>query len=225
MKPSEATAVLAVAASFDRRTVGEADARAWAIVLEGVEPQDARDAVIEHYTESREFVFPADVLAIVRRRVREKSRDLPPVTPPRDLADNPKAEIAWTRVWQDAVLAGHTHDRARTIANNQFGIDEGEPLAIGSNEVDAALTNFRDAAAKSKPAMKPKPAIQRTPARWAADRGLQILDPDGWRDAGLDHREPCTRAVYLDLIRTSTTGPFFRETEVKHTTESEAETA
>lgn len=68
MNRSEAATLLAITASFDRRTVGDADVIAWAAALESFPFAEARDAVVEHFTNSTEWLMPAHVTAIVRAR-------------------------------------------------------------------------------------------------------------------------------------------------------------
>jgi hypothetical protein len=58
--------LLAVAASFDRRTIGEADSEAWESAVGDLSFDDARAAVIAHYRETRDWVMPSDV----RQRVK-----------------------------------------------------------------------------------------------------------------------------------------------------------
>jgi len=66
MNRAEAATLLAITASFDRRTVGDADVIAWAAALELFPFAECRDAVVEHYTNSTEWLMPAHVTAIVR---------------------------------------------------------------------------------------------------------------------------------------------------------------
>lgn len=130
MTPSEAGQVLTVASGYDNRTVGTDEMILWAEALPGVRLEDARRAVIQHYTASTDWLKPAHINTIVGAWNRERARAVPPVDPPRELADDPRTEAAWVRAWQDAHIAGHTADRAREIANRQFGVDEDEQRAI-----------------------------------------------------------------------------------------------
>ncbi|WP_327047270.1 hypothetical protein OG320_05095 [Microbispora sp. NBC_01189] len=90
MNPSEAAVLLGIAAAFDRRTVGEVDARAWAEALADVALDDARAAVVEHYRESARWLMPADVRTRVKamRRARLEREVLP--APPAELCDDVK---------------------------------------------------------------------------------------------------------------------------------------
>lgn len=70
MTPADAAELLTLAAAFDRRTVGEADARAWAAALNSMPlDDDAREAVARHYSETSDWLTPAHVRA-VRSRIR-----------------------------------------------------------------------------------------------------------------------------------------------------------
>lgn len=74
MTPADAAEILGTAAAFDRRTVGKADAHAWADALEGIRFEDAIEAVKHHYATSREFIYPSDVIATVKAVRAERVR-------------------------------------------------------------------------------------------------------------------------------------------------------
>lgn len=70
MTPAEAAELLAHCAAFDRRTIGEADARAWARALHDVPlDDDTRGAVAEHYGHTDQWITAAQVRAM-RARIR-----------------------------------------------------------------------------------------------------------------------------------------------------------
>jgi hypothetical protein len=71
MSPADAARILAVAAIYDRRTVGEADAMAWADALSDKDPRECAEAVREHYRDSTAWCMPAHIRAIVERRRRD----------------------------------------------------------------------------------------------------------------------------------------------------------
>jgi hypothetical protein len=73
MNRSDAATLLAVAASFDRRTVGKADAAAWAVILADVSFEEAQAAVVAHYAERSEWLMPSHIIALIKDR-----RGLPP---------------------------------------------------------------------------------------------------------------------------------------------------
>lgn len=72
MTPSGAARVLAAAASIDKRTVGEADAIAWAKTLAWLEPADCIEAVALHYRRTDEYLMPSHIRAIARRILTDR---------------------------------------------------------------------------------------------------------------------------------------------------------
>jgi len=83
MTDDEVVDLLTLMASFDRRTVGDADVDAWLMAVGDLPFEDAKVAVVKHYRESREWLMPADVRRAVRaiREERIKVRPLPAPTP------------------------------------------------------------------------------------------------------------------------------------------------
>lgn len=75
MNPGDVSRVLAKAAAYDQRTVGEADVLAWHEVLSDIEFADALVAVAKHYAENTERIMPAHVrrLAIEIDRSRRRA--------------------------------------------------------------------------------------------------------------------------------------------------------
>jgi hypothetical protein len=67
MTPEETGQLLGTCAAYDRRTVGEADVIAWFRVLGDLPYTGCEAAVIAHYTDSSDWIMPADI----RRRVRQ----------------------------------------------------------------------------------------------------------------------------------------------------------
>lgn len=132
MNIADASALLTFASAGDNRNVTREASLIWSEALDAnITLADARQAIVSHFANSGDYLKPAHVNSIVRGWQRDRARDLPPLIPPRDLADNPQREIEWSRVWGDAFIAGHTEDSSRAIANRQFGITEDEPpLAI-----------------------------------------------------------------------------------------------
>jgi hypothetical protein len=73
MTLDETIDLLATCAAYDRRTVGKTDAIAWHAVVKDLPFEYAQQAVFAHYSESREFIMPADVRTRVRRRQRDEA--------------------------------------------------------------------------------------------------------------------------------------------------------
>lgn len=72
MGPAEAGILLAFAAVYDNRSVTDAAGAAWAEILADVSLNDARRAVVIHYSTRREWLMPADVIGIARRLRNER---------------------------------------------------------------------------------------------------------------------------------------------------------
>ena len=89
MTPSETAILLAMAAAFDSRTVGETDVMAWHAVLEDLPLEDCEAAVLAWYREHRERLMPSDVRhavkAIRRDRIERDGGTEPPDADPDDV--------------------------------------------------------------------------------------------------------------------------------------------
>ena len=94
MTLEETIDLLTVAAAYDKRTAGKADAIAWHAAAGDLDFADSRAAVVAHYSEGTEWLMPAHVrrrvLAIRHRRLQDT--EIPP--PPVELLDNPAAYSA-----------------------------------------------------------------------------------------------------------------------------------
>lgn len=67
MTPGDVGRVLAKAAAFDQRTVGEADVLAWAEVIGDLDAADALEAVSRHYGETDRRLMPVHIRDQARR--------------------------------------------------------------------------------------------------------------------------------------------------------------
>lgn len=74
MTPADASELLTIAAAFDRRTIGKADAIAWADALQGLDVADCGDAIRDHFRDSTEYLMPAHVRRGVQRIRDERIR-------------------------------------------------------------------------------------------------------------------------------------------------------
>ena len=105
MTPNEIIDLLSVIATYDQRTVGQSDVEAWLDIAEDEHwtyPL-ARRAVREYHRRGagKPRITPAaisDKLAELRTTIRQRVVRTD-VTPPRELADDPAAEIAWKRAY------------------------------------------------------------------------------------------------------------------------------
>lgn len=78
MKPGDAARVLAKAAAFDQRTIGEADIAAWYEALADLDAADALAAVTRHYAESDKRLMPVHVRTHaldIRRDRQQRERE------------------------------------------------------------------------------------------------------------------------------------------------------
>ncbi|WP_213452870.1 hypothetical protein [Rhizomonospora bruguierae] len=92
MNVAEAAAVLAKAAAFDRRTVGDADILAWHEILADVAVDDALAAVAAHYRDTRDWLMPSDVIRLARKvRAERRERSEALALPSRFEADPARA--------------------------------------------------------------------------------------------------------------------------------------
>lgn len=100
MTPDEVIDLLSLAAGFDQRTVGHDDVRAWGLIANEDDwtlPLACR-ALVEHAKIDPMPARPAHIKAIidgVRKKIRAQFTE--DVCPPRELADDPRAEIEWRR--------------------------------------------------------------------------------------------------------------------------------
>ncbi|MFE0762596.1 zinc finger domain-containing protein [Streptomyces smyrnaeus] len=116
MTPADAAELLTLAAAFDRRTVGEADARAWAAALHAMPlDQDARDAVGRHYAETDRWLTPAHVRA-QRAKIRAERVERANVVDDGHPDETPAQYLARRRALTRAVADGRIAPQTATQA-------------------------------------------------------------------------------------------------------------
>jgi hypothetical protein len=79
MNLEQAGAVLAKAAAFDNRTIGDANLLAWHEILGDLDVDDCLDAISQHHRESTDYLMPAHVRRIalkLRKDRNEQQRQL-----------------------------------------------------------------------------------------------------------------------------------------------------
>jgi hypothetical protein len=147
--------VLAKAAAYDRRTVGEADIMAWHEAIGDLDVVDALQAVAAHYRDSTDWLMPAHVRRIAAdmdrgRRLAERQAaaeaERRPVAPPvttdrsREVRDAVRAilpkgdpdKLRWGhKQWRE--LIRDEQRRREAIANPDFA---GYPRAVEPSEVE-----------------------------------------------------------------------------------------
>lgn len=103
MHRTEIVDLLSLIATYDQRTVGQADVEAWFTIAEAAEWSFdlAQRAVVEYHVRGgdKPRIKPGhitDALDRVRETVRRTVLNVE-LLPPRELADDPRAEIEWRR--------------------------------------------------------------------------------------------------------------------------------
>lgn len=97
---ADAYELLAVAQTFDRRTVGDFDAEAWRRAMHGLQLEDAKQAIVEHFTTSTDWLMPAHVRQGVMRIRRDRLERAPYAVPDAD----PDDPIAYQRALRDGIV-------------------------------------------------------------------------------------------------------------------------
>ena len=106
MRESEAAELLIKCAAFDQRTIGEADALAWAEVLDDLRLSDALAAVSAHYVASRDRITVFDVRAGVKGIRETRLAEASEPIPPHELVDDPDAYLEWMRYARARIADG-----------------------------------------------------------------------------------------------------------------------
>jgi hypothetical protein len=107
MKPTEAAALLTIAAAFDNRKPDADQAKAWALALHDANFDDCRTAIVEHYRTTREWLMPSDVRSGVRRIRDRRFAEYGPIVPPADLDPDDSAALKrWLREATKAIGDG-----------------------------------------------------------------------------------------------------------------------
>ena len=134
MTPTEAAALLTIAAAYDNRKPDADQAKAWAMALDGLGFEDCRDVVVEHYRKSREWLMPADVFAGVRRIRYERIERFGYITPPPEL--DFAEEQAYIKHIRERVAAGE-------LTREQYDADLRAKGLTGDREHPALERVFR----------------------------------------------------------------------------------
>lgn len=143
MTTDEVIDLLTFMASYDRRTVGEADVKAWYLAIGDLSFGDAMGAVAKHYgRDSTDWMMPKHVRDGVKAiRAERVARSVIPAPSP-DLTDDPRAyQRALTEGIKRAAdgLAPPAERAALPAAAGPELVREGRPPV----SLRAALTDFR----------------------------------------------------------------------------------
>ncbi len=112
MNKSGASTVLAFAAGYDKRTIGSADANAWALALPDVTIDDARGAVVQYYRDNTRPIMPGNITAILKA---EAAKAPPLPLPPRSLPPDPGQALRGKAL----VAQAEAKSRAATAARRE----------------------------------------------------------------------------------------------------------
>jgi hypothetical protein len=127
---ADAYELLAVAQSFDRRTVGDFDAESWRRAMHGLDLDDCKQAIVEHFTLSTDWLMPAHVRHGVMRIRRDRLERTKEYEPPDADPDDP---ITYQRALQAGIrrTADGLADRDMTAIEGTFReVPKASPLAI-----------------------------------------------------------------------------------------------
>lgn len=110
MNEEEVGILLIMAASFDRRTIGETDVIAWHRLLGDHRFEDAKEALERHFASSREWLMPFDVIEGIKTIRAERRtayvREHGVLMMPQGLT--PEQELVVRRDWERQVGDGAT---------------------------------------------------------------------------------------------------------------------
>lgn len=124
MKPTEAAALLTIAAAFDNRKPDADQAKAWAMALDGLRFEDCREVIVAHYRKSRDWLMPVDIVTGVKRLRAQRLADFGPIPAPKGI--DPDDTETYTR----ARLEMQTR-----IADGDLVREDDEPVALPARDV------------------------------------------------------------------------------------------
>ena len=118
MTPAEAQVLLSMASAFDNRKPDADAARAWSAALDGLRFDDCRDALIEHYKTSTDYLMPVLIRTAVRRIRAKRIAEAGPLTPPPNLS--PVETCRWLAGARSAVGDGMSADEVTTTHGGEL---------------------------------------------------------------------------------------------------------
>lgn len=142
MTPAEAAALLTVAAAFDNRKPDADQAHAWAMTLDDMRFIDCREAIVDHYRGSKEWLMPADVRDKVKKLRHERIRAYGVIYPPAHI--DPDDTLAIQR---------HERDMRRQIADGEITnpTPELEIPPLSDAELEERMKEIRAELARRRP--------------------------------------------------------------------------
>jgi hypothetical protein len=140
VKPADVARVLAKAAAYDQRTVGQADVMAWHEVLADFDFADSLAAVARHYAEHTERLMPAHV----RRLAIEIDRDR------RRAARERREESERLAIEADPTRRDRSAEVRALIATLRDSLPDGDPDKLHRPEL-IEWERQRERAARAEP--------------------------------------------------------------------------
>jgi len=138
MKPTEAAALLTIAAAFDNRKPDADQAHAWALALDGLRFDDCRTVIVEHYRRTRDWLMPSNVVDGVRRIRDQRIRDYGPIPAPAGLDPDDSGALArYIRETERAIGDGTLVPEPPAEFEVRDVIAELGHIGHGINETDA----------------------------------------------------------------------------------------
>lgn len=115
MNNSEAVALVGYLSRAGLLQALEGQGPVWADLLDDVDFNDAKEAarrIGRARTGAQRWATPGDIREGVSQIRRERTHNVTPAAPPRDLEDEPRAVIAWQRTYMRAIGDGLTPEQA-----------------------------------------------------------------------------------------------------------------
>ena len=161
MKPTEAAALLTIAAAYDNRKPDADQAKAWAMALDDLRFEDCRTVIVEHYKRSREWLMPVDVVQGVRRLREKRLADYGPLPAPAvDPDDTERYQREEARIRRD-VADGTLLAPEPSATDRALSRDVIRELGHVGQTVDEVLSQARDASARGKRAWQEAQAAKK----------------------------------------------------------------
>lgn len=106
MRLTETGALLALISAYDNRQFNEETTAAWYDLLGPYTLAEAKHAVKKHYSETRDWLMPADVLRIIKTERRARLAKVETIVPSRADMTDTAAELATTKALSKAIASG-----------------------------------------------------------------------------------------------------------------------
>lgn len=207
-------ALLKMLAAYDGRNVGEADVIVWARQMDGLDFDDALEAVHQHYAETNEWAKPSHIrtLADRRRNARNRRPDVPapgcyepdPAERRRLVLDEGPRALPGryeTDAERDARKQANLKAlrRIAELAAQKFSMDREAQKAANAAALEDALSATHDPGTASSQFEAVRRAAERERGMRGPDRGAVVIQGPWWLDG--DKREEHATALLAGLGR------------------------